>query len=278
MVKACGGWIFAILVVLAFSLAVPVFAGGGGTGDRSTEWLGQVSPRVDFDSISYAGGTMMGLMDGKVVLLRKYDDGIGWLVIEETNTTCTFPVADKGILGYNAKGQLCRWNAGRTSVLYQQAFKQQIKPACSEALIVFGGDGVLVFMSRTGKSTQMKLPGFTLKSVTIASDLGAIYFTASDGLKSRLYLAYPSFPAGYRYNAVANMEAEQVCYGASRLYLVDKWGITSWYIESGQFKRDSVIMACAGPYVLCGGDKGAVYFFTGYGGVNTVGVPDPGKG
>jgi len=37
-------------------------------------------------------------------------------------------------------------------------------------------------------------------------------------------------------------------------------------------------MACAGPYVLCGGDKGAVYFFTGYGGVNTVGVPDPGKG
>lgn len=258
----------------------PVLAGGGPDDGRPLRWWGKVCPRADFDSISYNDGTAMCLLDGQVAIVRPDMDGSGWVIIEKTNTRCSCPIADNGIVGYDAQGRLRRWVNGTTTVLFSRQFNNPVRPAFYANQMAFGGDNVLVIANRTGKqcAETINLGRLALGSIAIAPE--AVYFTATDAFgKSRLYATVAS-KAGYRFRVVPEVKAaEQVCYGAERLFLVDKWGVTSWLCwDDGYLRRDGLISTCAAPYVLCGGDKGQMVFLTGYGGLNSVGLPPDGKG
>ncbi|AKM82550.1 TPA: hypothetical protein DD449_01580 [Candidatus Berkelbacteria bacterium] len=51
-------------VILILLVALPVLAGGPPT-DRPLDFLGKISPQVDFDSVSYNDGVFLALVDGK---------------------------------------------------------------------------------------------------------------------------------------------------------------------------------------------------------------------
>ena len=254
--------------------------GGGGTDDgRPLTWVGQVSARVDYETVSFNSGQLTATIDGKACMLTKMDWEPRWLIIDQLNIECSYPVWDNGIDGYDAEGRFCRWVNGSTTILCRKTIKNPVRPAFSDSQIAIGGENILIVMNRTGKPCEetLNLGKLNLTSVTIADEIGGIYFTATenDG-KSMLYLAHKT-KAGYRFMPM-EMKAEQVCFGAQRLYLVDKWGVTSWFIGSnGKLCRDAIIDT-ASPHVLCGGDGDQVVFLTGYGGINSVGNPPDGKG
>ena len=274
--------VVAMLIVLSLLLlCVPAFAGGGGTIDgRPLDWLGQVSPRVDYDTISYNNGVIMASLDGEAVFLRTYVYEKNWLVIERTGIRCVNPIWDRdGVTGY-VNGRLTHWVGAKSVFVNARTFKDPVRPAFSTDQIAYGGGNILVVANRTGKpcEQQINLGKLTLGSVTISPE--GIYFTAApENGKSRLYLASLT-KAGYRVNLVeAIPAADQVCWGADRLYLVDKWGVSSWnYGDRGGLIRDAVISPSAAPYVLCGGDNTQVIFFDGYGNANSVGIPPNEKG
>lgn len=270
-----------LLGIIAFVLASPVFAGGGGSivDGRPVEWLGQVGAQVDFESLAFNGGIITAVVGGKAAILDKYNDGVQWLVINQTNIYCSHPIWDNnGIVGYDVYGRLCKWANGTSEILSKIRLKETIRPAFSPDKIVFGGGNQLMVMVRNGKTSQINLGKLKINSVTFSGDdNGEIYFTASeDHEASMLYVAFTIKGGGYKFWKVQNMKAEQVFYAATRLYLVDKWGITSWYLDnsSNTLMRDAVIEPGAGPYVLLGGNAEKLYFFAFYGSVSTVGVPD----
>lgn len=266
-----------LAVLLSIPIISPVFAGGGPNWDdgRELEYIGMVSPRVDFESLSYNDGVFAATKDGKVVIIRKTMDGTRWVTMEKSFCTFTHPIYNNGIVGYDTKGYLSRTVNGTTTILYSKlAFKEQVRPAFSATQMIFGGGNLLVVKSRTGKPSEqiIKLGTLSVGSVTI-DKFENIYFTATEnGGKSKLYAAYPS-KRGYVISSM-NLEAQQVCFGAERLYIVEKWGLTSGYFENGKFVRDAQVETPgAGPFVLCGGNDIGMAYFSGYCNLQVIGCP-----
>ncbi|AKM82549.1 TPA: hypothetical protein DD449_01585 [Candidatus Berkelbacteria bacterium] len=186
--------------------------------------------------------------------------------MELTGIRTSCPIADGGtIVGYDKNGRLRRWNSGTNSeVLFKQAFVKPVRPAFSAELMVFGGDSCLVIVNHN-KPTVVNL-GLKLKSITVTPG-GVIYFTADENKESRLY----TVSTKGRVQMVDKVKAaEQVCFGGDRLYITDKWGLSSW---NGVLERDCILLGTS-TYVLCGGNKDAMVFLHGTGGLSQVGAPD----
>ena len=271
-----------MIVVLLLSTSAAFAGGGPNTIDgRTLEWKGQVNPRIHFEEISYSQGVIMATLDGEAVYLRVHN--WDFLTIERTGVQCSNPVFDgDGFIGYDTDGRLSHWNAHMTpTTLTQMTFKSPVKPeARPDGLVNFGGDSQIVSQTPgpgNPNGFQTINIGNKKKLLSFASAPEGIYFTASEGSeKPMLYLAQWA-GKGYKITDTG-MQAEQVVYGAQRLYLIDKWGVTSWVNQGGKLVRDAIISATASPYVLAGGDGEHVYYLDGYTNVNAVGIPPDGKG
>lgn len=281
--EGCSQAVFLIVITALLLNTTAVFAGGGGTIDgRTLVWKGQINPRVHYEETSYSQGTIMATLDGEAIYLRSYGWSPGWLVIERTGVQCSFPVYDgDGFTAYDADGRLTHWNTkGTPTPMAQLTFKNPVRPEVRpDGLLNFGGDDQIVIQtpSPTNPNGVQTINLGKKKLLSFTSTPEGIYFVAKDnGKKPELFLAQLR-NRGYRVTETG-MQAEQAVYGAQRLYLVDKWGLTSWQMLNGKLVRDAIISATASPYVLCGGDDQYTYYLDGYSGVSVVGVPPDGKG